>query len=180
LAIYGRVSTERQDFENQMAQLREWAALHNHDIVGEYVDVASGARRRERVDDLYDDARSRRFDSVAIWSIDRLTRQGPLQTLLYLSDLNLAGAKVDSHQQPYLNPEHPFYSTLVAMLADIAKMERDLISQRTKAGLAKARSRGKRLGRPPGSKDKKTRNKAGYYLRSNQGGSRKQAPGKAA
>ena len=96
LAVYTRVSTESQDAENQVLELRAWAFANSHVIVAEYQDVASGARRREQLDDLFDAARRRRFEIVAIWSLDRLTREGPLQTLLYLQRLTAMGVRMYS------------------------------------------------------------------------------------
>ena len=157
VGIYARVSTIDQDATSQLFELRSWAESQGHIVVREYVDVASGARRRERLDDLFDDARKRRFDFVAIWSLDRLTREGPLATLLYLQRLTALGIKVYSHQEAYLDPRLPFYESIIALLADIAKWERERRSERTKLGLQKARARGARLGRPPGSKDRKKR-----------------------
>ena len=124
VALYCRVSTDTQESDNQLLELRKWAVALGHTVVSEYVDVASGARRRERRDDLFDDARRRRFDLVGIWGLDRLTREGPLATLLYLQRLTVMGIRVYSHQEPYLDPSLPFYESIVAFLADIAKRER--------------------------------------------------------
>lgn len=157
VAIYARVSTDDQEPANQLAELKRWAEGQGYAVVAEYVDFASGARRRERLDDLFDDARRRKFDIVAIWSLDRLTREGPLATLLYIHRLNALGVKVYSHQEPYLDPKLPFYESIIAFLADIAKWERERRSERTKAGLRRAVAQGKRLGRPEGSRDRRKR-----------------------
>lgn len=157
LAIYTRVSTDEQDAANQVLELHQWAQAKGHIIVAEYQDVASGARRREQLDDLFDAARRRRFELVATWSLDRLTREGPLQTLLYLQRLTAMGVHVYSHQEPYLDPALPFYESIVAFLADIARWERQRRSERTIAGMKRAAKEGKRIGRPPGSKDTKKR-----------------------
>ncbi len=149
VALYVRVSTDRQEAGNQTDELRAWAFRLGHTIVAEYEDIASGARRRERLDDLFDDARRHKFDLVATWSLDRLTREGPLATLLYLQRLTAMGVRVYSHQEAYLNPELPFYESIVAFLADIARWERLRISERTKAGQARARTLGHRIGRHP-------------------------------
>lgn len=149
VALYARVSTEGQETDNQLGVLREWAESAGHTVTDEYVDVASGARRRERLDDLYAAAQRRRFDIVAFWSLDRLTREGPLPTLLYLQKLTALGIKAYSHQESYLNPDMPFYETITALLADVARWERQRLQERTKAGLERARASGKRLGRHP-------------------------------
>lgn len=157
VALYARVSTDDQTPQNQLSELRGWAEAQSYKVAGEYVDFASGARRRERLDDLFDDARRRKFDTVAIWSLDRLTREGPLATLLYIHRLNVLGVKVYSHQEPYLDPRLPFYESIIAFLADIARWERERRSERTKAGLRRAVAQGKRLGRPKGSRDRRKR-----------------------
>ena len=96
VALYCRVSTDTQESDNQLLELRQWGDSQGHVVVAEYIDIASGARRRERLDDLFDDARRRRFDLVAIWSLDRLTREGPLATLLYLQRLTVDRSRVSS------------------------------------------------------------------------------------
>ena len=154
VAIYARVSTDEQSPLNQIGELRHWAEAQDYRVVEQYVDVVSGARRREHLDDLFDDARRRKFDVVAIWSLDRLTREGPLATLLYIHRLNAMGVKVYSHQEPYLDPRLPFYESIIALLADIAKWERERRSERIKIGLRRAVVQGKRLERPKGSKDR--------------------------
>ena len=156
-AIYIRVSTDEQDASNQRRELAEWITKEGHVLTSVYQDIASGARRREHLDDLYDDARRKRFEIVGIWSLDRLTREGPLATLMYLQRLTALGVKVYSHQEPYLNPALPFYESIVAFLADIARWERERLSERTKAGVDRARASGKQIGRPPGRKDARPR-----------------------
>ena len=149
VVLYVRVSTEKQELEGQLFDLKEWAAREGHQVVKVYQDILSGARPREALDDLMDHAHKHRFDMVAFWKLDRLTREGVLATLLYLDTLNKLGIGVYSHQESWLNPRMPFYSVVVAVLAELAKMEREAISERTKVGLARARREGKRLGRHP-------------------------------
>ena len=157
VVTYCRVSTDDQTPENQTMELKRWAEQQGHAVIREYVDIASGARRREKLDDVFDGARHRHFDILAIWSLDRLTREGPLATLLYVHRLNAVGVKVYSHQEPYLDPKLPFYESIIALLADIAKWERDRRSERTKAGLRRALAQGKKLGRPAGARDRRKR-----------------------
>lgn len=147
VALYVRVSTEKQELENQLLALNDWAAREGHRVVRVYQDTTTGARRREALDDLIADAHKRRFDLVAFWRLDRLSREGVLATLLYLDTLNKLGIGVYSHQESWLNPKMPFYSVVVAVLAELATMERQAISERTKLGLERARRQGKRLGR---------------------------------
>lgn len=149
VALYLRVSTNDQDPENQVQELRRWAERQGHIIVQEYQDIMSGARRREQLDDLLVEARKGRFDIIAIWSLDRLSREGPLATLLYIQKLSACGVGVYSCQESYLDPGLPFYESIIALLADVARWERQRIVERTLAGLQRARDQGKRLGRHP-------------------------------
>ncbi len=165
VALYTRVSTREQHLDNQLHVLRAWCTDQGYEIVSEFRDIVSGVKRRGQLDDLMAAARGREFDLGAIWSLDRLTREGTFQSLYYLTSLTSMGIKVFSHQQPMLNPGQPFYDVVVAVYAEVARLERLQISERTKAGLARARRNGKQLGRPPGSKDHQPRRKLGYYAR---------------
>src|SRR5579862_1479357 len=90
-AIYARVSTADggQDVENQLAELRRFAATQGWEIAKEYIDHESGGKadRREFMR-LLDDAAQRHFDVVLFWALDRFTREGALDTLKYLEQLN--------------------------------------------------------------------------------------------
>jgi DNA invertase Pin-like site-specific DNA recombinase len=79
IALYARVSTEDQDTENQLGQLREWADRAGHQIVREYVEAESGrkgADKRQAFAAMFDDAARRRFDCVLFWALDRFSREG--------------------------------------------------------------------------------------------------------
>lgn len=174
VALYLRVSTPEQELENQLQVLQDWAIREGHTIYKVYQDVMSGARPREDFDNLMADAHKHRFDMVAFWKLDRMTREGVLATLLYLDTLNKLGISVYSHQESWLNPKMPFYGVVVAALAEFARMERENISERTKMGLGNvhndegvrvSRKTGKPIGRPPGKRDSRPRQKIGYFLR---------------
>src|SRR4051812_29639324 len=87
IAIYARVSTGKQDNENQLEQLREFARKQGWTVVHEYVDVitGSGKKSREHFDDMMDAASKREFDSVLFWKLDRFSREGVRRTLFYLT-----------------------------------------------------------------------------------------------
>src|ERR1035441_7662261 len=83
-ALYARVSTKdgRQDTENQLRQLRDFAASQKWTIVHEYVDKASGKRSdREQFQKMFAGASRREFDILLFWSLDRLSREGTVETL---------------------------------------------------------------------------------------------------
>lgn len=152
-ALYARVSTNdgRQDSENQLVELREWAKRLSGDIVKEYVDEASGSRGdREALNGMLQDAHTKRFDSLLIWSLDRLSREGVGRMVGYLERLKNYDIRVLSLKEPWLNLDdsNPVSDLLISVFAWIAQQERKRIQERVRAGLKTARAKGKRLGRP--------------------------------
>ena len=152
-ALYLRVSADRQELENQERQLREWADREGHEVVAIYSDTSSGGndyRTREGLYKLLHDAKSprRKFDLVVFWALDRLTREGALKCLGYLEVFKGLGIGFHSYTEAYLSSLGPFADVVVSLIGTLAKMERERISERTKAGLETARRRGKVIGRP--------------------------------
>ena len=151
IALYARVSkkTGKQDTENQLAQLREFARVQNWSIVHEYVDRATGKHSdREQFQKLFRDAAQRKFDLVLFWSLDRFSREGVLETLNHLQRLSTVGVGYRSFTEQYLDSCGIFKDAVLAILAVIAKQERVRLSERTLAGLEKARKQGRIGGRP--------------------------------
>jgi DNA invertase Pin-like site-specific DNA recombinase len=98
IAIYSRVSTLKQDTENQLVQLREFAAKQGWEIVAEYTDYESGAKaERAEFQRMFQDASRRKFDLVLFWALDRLSREGVLETLQHLNRLTSYGVGYRSH-----------------------------------------------------------------------------------
>jgi DNA invertase Pin-like site-specific DNA recombinase len=149
IAIYARVSTEKQDNENQLVQLREFAAKQGWNVFAEYVDRESGAKSgRAEFQRMFADASKRKFDLVLFWALDRLSREGVLQTLQHLNRLENHGVGFRSFTEQYFDSCGIFREAVISIMATLAKQERVRRSERTKAGLAVARAKGKRLGRP--------------------------------
>lgn len=150
-ALYARVSTrdKGQDTENQLAQLREFAKTQGWAIVHEYVDRVTGKHSdREQFQKLFQDASQRRFDVVLFWSLDRFSREGVRETLNHLERLASYGVGYRSFTEQYLDSCGIFKDAVLAILAVIAKQERVRLSERTIAGLEKARRQGRVGGRP--------------------------------
>jgi DNA invertase Pin-like site-specific DNA recombinase len=150
-ALYARVSTrdKGQDTENQLAQLREFARSQKWTVVGEYVDRATGKHSdREQFQKLFQDASQRKFDLVLFWSLDRFSREGVRETLNHLERLTSYGVAYRSFTEQYLDSCGLFKDAVLAILAVIAKQERIRLSERTIAGLEKARKAGRIGGRP--------------------------------
>jgi DNA invertase Pin-like site-specific DNA recombinase len=151
IAIYARVSTKDkgQDTENQLAQLREFAAKQGWTIFREYVDRETGTRSdREQFQAMFADASKRKFDLLLFWSLDRLSREGVLETLQHLNRLTSSGIGYKSFTEQYFDSSGIFKDAVISILATIAKQERVRLSERTKAGLAIARAKGRQIGRP--------------------------------
>ncbi|MER8552740.1 recombinase family protein [Mesorhizobium sp. M1217] len=150
VAIYTRVSTDRQATENQERELRQIAERAGWEVVEVYCDHGiSGAKGRDKrpaFDRMLKDATRRRFDMVMAWAVDRLGRS--LQHLVgFLGELQGAGVDLFLHQQG-LDTSTPAGKAMFQMSGVFAEFERAMIVARVNAGLATARAKGKRLGRP--------------------------------
>jgi DNA invertase Pin-like site-specific DNA recombinase len=151
ISLYARVSTKDkgQETENQLVQLREFAAKHGWQITREYIDRETGGTSdRAQFQAMFADASRRKFELVLFWSLDRLSREGVLETLQHLNRLTACGVGYKSYTEQYLDSCGIFKDAVIGILAVVAKQERVRLSERTKAGLAIARSKGRQLGRP--------------------------------
>jgi DNA invertase Pin-like site-specific DNA recombinase len=149
IALYLRVSTDKQETENQAIQLRDFASKQGWQVVKEYTDCESGAKAdRAQFKQMFADASRRKFDLVLFWALDRLSREGVLQTLTYLNRLESYGVGFRSFTEPFFDSCGVFKDAVIGIMATLAKQERVKRSERTKAGLARVKASGKTLGRP--------------------------------
>jgi DNA invertase Pin-like site-specific DNA recombinase len=150
VAVVARVSTDKQEYENQLLQLREFADRQGWEIVSEFCDVVtgSGKKTRKQFDAMLAAASQKRFELVLFWSLDRFSREGTLPTLQYLQQLDSYGVAWRSFTEQYIDSCGMFRDVVISLLATMAKQERIQISDRTKAGLARARKQGRIGGRP--------------------------------
>jgi DNA invertase Pin-like site-specific DNA recombinase len=154
VAIYLRVSTSRQDTENQLRELRELSAVADRsgwEIWKVYEDAGiSGAKGRDQrpgLEAMMKAVNAREFDMVATWSVDRLGRS--LTDLLgILQDLQEKGVDLFLHQQG-LDTSTTAGKAMFQMLGVFAEFERGIVRERVNAGLARARAKGTKLGRRP-------------------------------
>jgi DNA invertase Pin-like site-specific DNA recombinase len=149
--FYLRVSTIDQTTANQERELRAIAARMGCEVVKVYRDHgisgAKGRNGRPAFDALCRDAARRQFDVIMAWSVDRLGRS--LQDLVgFLSEIHALGIDLFLHQQG-LDTTTPAGKAMFQMMGVFAEFERAMIQERVRAGLARAVSEGKRLGRPP-------------------------------
>jgi DNA invertase Pin-like site-specific DNA recombinase len=159
VALYARVSTKDkgQDHENQLLQLRAFAKTQGWDVIHEYVDKASGKRGdREQFQKMFAAASRREFDVLLFWSLDRLSREGTVETLNHLQRLTSYGVNYRSYTEQYLDSTGIFKEAVIGILAAVAKQERVRLSERTVAGLERARAQGRIGGRPKTEDDPST------------------------
>jgi DNA invertase Pin-like site-specific DNA recombinase len=182
-AIWARVSTEDQHAANQLGELREWAERRGVEVVAEFITEDSawskgngngngngngggkGAEFDRKRRELLEGARLRRFEVVLIWGLDRLSRRGAEDMLGYTRRLAETGCRIWSLKDPWCESlaDPMTRELLLAVFATIARFESERRSERTKAGMARAKAEGKRLGgRKAGAKDKAPRQRDGY------------------
>ncbi len=147
-AIYTRVSTSSQSCDAQLGDLRKFAAERGWEVVEEYSDEGvSGVReRRPALDRLMGDARRRRFGVVLCWRFDRFARSTRF-LVEALETFRALGIDFVSFQEA-LDTSTPMGSCVFLIISALARLERDIIAERVKAGLRRARAEGKTLGRP--------------------------------
>lgn len=145
-ALYLRVSTEGQTTDNQRPDLERLARARGYDVVAVYQEQESAAKRRPAHARMLDDARRGAFNVLVVWALDRFGRSmaGNVRQVLELDRL---GVLVVSTREPWLDTSGPVRDLLVAIFSWVAEQERSRLVERTKAGLARARREGKRLGR---------------------------------
>src|SRR4051812_34813171 len=151
VAIYLRVSTSKQDTDNQRRELEAVAQRSGWHVVQVFEDAGiSGAKGRDKrpgLDAMLKAVNSREFDMVASWSVDRLGRS--LTDLLsILQSLHDKGVDLFLHQQG-LDTSTTAGKAMFQMLGVFAEFERGIIRERVNAGLARARAKGTKLGRRP-------------------------------
>jgi DNA invertase Pin-like site-specific DNA recombinase len=153
VALYSRVSTKDkgQDVENQQRQLRDFVKKQSGwKIVHEFSDQKSGKTSdRTQFKNMLIAASKREFDLLLFWSLDRLSREGALETLQHLQRLTAYGVAYRSFTEPYLDSLGAFRDGVISILACLARQERIRQSERTIAGLEKARALFGRVGGRP-------------------------------
>ncbi len=164
VAIYVRVSKEDQHPENQILELEEFAKDRDFNVYSTYIDKISGSKdSRPALNELMIDARSKKFNAVIVWKLDRLGRS--LQHLIQIiQEFENLGIQFICKTQD-IDTTKPSGKLIFHIFGAIAEFEREIIRERILLGLERRKKEGKLLGRPRGSKDKKKRRKSGYYQR---------------
>lgn len=158
VAIYARVSTDKQESENQILQLNDYCMQKYSLEPVLYKDDAVSGRKttlweRDKGKELLKDVKSKKIDLVVVWAIDRLTREGIDATRDYLNLLRSYDVKVVSYTEQFLNTDNDLIrNILIDVLAWVAKKEAEQLSNRTKAGLERVKLKGSKSGNPIGRK----------------------------
>ena len=157
VAIYSRCSTKGkgQDTENQAIILREYCQKMGYTIYREYKDYESGGTsNRTQFKQLYEDARTRKFDLVLFWSLDRFSREGTRITIDLLQQLENYGVQFRSYTEQYIDSSGIFKDVIISLLSTLARQEKIRCGERVRAGLERARTKGRIGGRPRISQEK--------------------------
>ncbi len=145
--LYARVSTnDQQTLAMQSRAMREYAARRGWTIAVQIHEVSSGAANRQNREKLLEAARRREIDVVLVWRLDRWGRS-VTDLLATLQELEHLGVGFVSLTEA-LDLTTPAGRAMAGLLAIFAEFEREILRERTRAGLAQARLNGKRLGRP--------------------------------
>lgn len=162
VALYCRVSTNRQTNENQKIRLLQYAndMDYKYDL---YQEVESSRKTRPVKQELLMKLRKGEYSAIVVFKLDRFARSSR-ELILEIQELTDKGIGFIS-----ISDNLDFSSSMgrlhFQILAAFAEFERSLISERTKEGIERAKSQGKIFGRPKGSKDSKPRPKSGYLMR---------------
>ena len=154
-AIYSRCSTSDQTVENQIRELKEIAERKGLIVVSQFSDKAiSGSKGRDQrpgFDNLIKGAVKKDFDTILVWSVDRLGRS--LQDLVsFLNEIHSVDCDLNIHQSG-IDSSTPSGKMMFQMCGVFAEFERGMISERVKAGQDRAKSQGKHIGRPSNLND---------------------------
>jgi DNA invertase Pin-like site-specific DNA recombinase len=147
-AVYTRVSSLDQHLETQSLDLHQMAIQRGYEIVQEYADRLSGAKaKRPGLDRMMADARRGRFDVVLVWASDRVARSVK-HFLEILDELNRLNIEYVSFREQ-IDTAGPLGRAIVVIIGAVAELERNLIVERVRAGMRRARLEGTHIGRNP-------------------------------
>ena len=153
VALYARVSTTDQSTESQLLDLRRYVRERGWELFKEYTDngISGTKDSRPALDHMMSDARKRRFDVVLVWRFDRFARSTQ-HLILALSEFKNLSIDFVSFQEN-IDTSSPLGSAIFTIISAVSQLERDIIAERVKMGLRRAKEEGKQLGRPRASID---------------------------
>lgn len=163
VALYARVSTDKQTTDNQILRLNDWAERSGWEVYDRYIDVASGKlARRPAIDRMLSDAKAHYFNLVVAVKLDRLGRS-VVNLRSVVEELTGYGVQIKMLDQD-IDTTTASGRFMLTILSAVAELERELISERTKDGLARAEKEGKKIGRKKAELSEYQINKAKQIL----------------
>lgn len=148
VAIYARVSTDRETVDMQIHELKEYIKRRGWNLYREFIDLGySGSdTKRPAFQEMMNEAKKRKFDVLLVWKLDRLSRsmKDLVMVLNELGDLGIDFVSYDNN----LDTSTPTGKLVFHVIGAVAEFEKDIIKERVKAGLENAKRKGKKLGRP--------------------------------
>ncbi len=160
VALYIRCSTTQQETDNQRLALEAWAQRRGFEVVATYAENESAWRQghQRELARLLNDAPKGKFELVLVWSLDRLSRLGAAAILNLIHRLGRAGVRVYSFQESWTESPSELTELLYSVIGWTAKMESKRLSERIKAGIARAKAyNGKLAVRGPDKRKRKRR-----------------------
>ena len=153
VAVYVRVSTKDQSVDMQVSDLERYSRERGFNVFGIYKDngISGTKDNRPGLNQLMDDARKRKFDMVLVWRFDRWARSSK-HLVNSLHEFRNLGIDFISYQEN-IDTSSPLGEAIFTIISAMSTLERDIIAERVKGGLRKARANGKRLGRPRSAVD---------------------------
>jgi len=147
-ALYARVSTADQVCENQLLDLKRYCNERGWLIADQFVDrgVSGTVSSRPALDRLMDGVRKKKYDTVLVWRFDRFARSVK-HLVLALSEMKELGVDFVSYQEN-IDTGSSLGQAIFTIIAAMAELEKNIIIERVRAGLRRARQEGKRIGRP--------------------------------
>ncbi len=148
VAIYARVSTDRQTVDMQIHELKEYVKRRGWNLYREFIDQGySGSdTKRPAFQEMMNEAKKRKFDVLLVWKLDRLSRSMK-DLVMVLNELGGLGIDFVSYDNN-LDTSTPTGKLVFHVIGAVAEFEKDIIKERVKAGLENAKRKGKKLGRP--------------------------------
>lgn len=162
MALYCRVSTYSQTTENQVLKLEDYAKRQGWDFVT-FEETMTSRKTRPVKQEVLMALRNKQFDGVCIWRLDRWARSTTelILEIKEMYDKDIIFKSISDN----IDFSTPAGKLQFHILAAFAEFERNLISERTREGLERAKAKGVKLGRPHGATDRKRRKLSGYILR---------------
>jgi DNA invertase Pin-like site-specific DNA recombinase len=148
IALYTRVSTQDQSVEMQTSDLRRYCDQRGFEVFKEYSDqgVSGTKDKRHALDELVSDAKKKKFDVVLVWRFDRFARSTK-HLITALEEFRHLGIEFISYQES-IDTSSPLGKAMFTIVSAIAELERNILLERVRAGLKRARENGQILGRP--------------------------------